>query len=118
MTADRVSDSGWNPRYVAYARAHGRDPATMLAIDKRRLPGGCMVGFLVWMSTRWQEWRRERAVPSDAILWMTDYADFDKWLSAYANQAGEARRASKHESGRRPRFVGVVDPAPQTGDST
>lgn len=32
--------SEWNPRYVAYARAHGKTPKTMLAHDEEAWPGG------------------------------------------------------------------------------
>lgn len=39
-----------NPRYIAYAKAHGETPEGRMETDKRRWPGGCMVGFMLWMS--------------------------------------------------------------------
>jgi len=37
----------WNPRYVAYATAHGRAPGEMLAADEAEFPGGRMTGFVL-----------------------------------------------------------------------
>lgn len=48
----------WNPRYEAYARAHGRAPEAMLEHDDERWPGGKMCGFMVWVSQRKQEWMK------------------------------------------------------------
>jgi len=48
-----------NPRYVAYAKAHGRSPANQLATDRKKYPGGCMCGFLVWMNRQRQKFGAE-----------------------------------------------------------
>ena len=40
----------FNPRYTAYASAHGKTPDEMLEHDRAEWPGGCMCGFLVWIS--------------------------------------------------------------------
>lgn len=71
----------WNPRYVAYAKAHGRDPAAMLAYDRERWPGGRMAGFTVWVSERWAEWRTARGRHRDDVLTDEDHEDFDDFLS-------------------------------------
>lgn len=70
----------WNPRYVAYARAHGRTPEDQLAHDKREYPGGWMGGFMVWMNQRWAEWR---ATPEPRDLPLAEHqAAFDAWLNS------------------------------------
>lgn len=38
-----------NPRYLQYARAHGRSGEEQLAHDKEAWPGGAMCGFILWM---------------------------------------------------------------------
>jgi hypothetical protein len=38
----------WNPRYIAYAAAHGRQPDAQLAHDKAQHPGASMLPFIVW----------------------------------------------------------------------
>ena len=46
----------WNPRYLAYCRAHGQsDPAKQLDMDAERWPGGVMCGFILWMMNRLSE---------------------------------------------------------------
>ncbi len=72
----------WNPRYVAYAEAHGFDPDTMLAADEVLWPGGKMCGFMVWIGERWREWRESRGVGRNAVLGSDDHADFDAMIGA------------------------------------
>jgi len=54
-----VGKIGSNPRYVAYAQAHGKTPVKMLAHDRAAWPGGCMCGFILWMAEQkrafWKE---------------------------------------------------------------
>lgn len=52
----------WNPRYLAYARAHGNGPEAQLERDNEVYPGGCMCGFTLWLGARWREWRRMRGM--------------------------------------------------------
>ena len=40
----------WNPRYLAYCKAHGnRTPEEMHAHDTQAWPGGCMGGYITWI---------------------------------------------------------------------
>jgi len=48
--------SKWNPRYVAYAHAHGRTPEQMQLVDEARYPGGCMTGFMLWMDAKMRKY--------------------------------------------------------------
>lgn len=76
----------YQPRYVAYARAHGRTPDEQLAHDEDRWPGGCMTGFICWIGERWQEWRRENGISLDYPLSRKDHADFDQWLAVTSEE--------------------------------
>lgn len=76
----------WNPRYVAYAVAHGREPEDMLEHDRAAWPGGQMVGFMLWMSRAWTVWARATGHPRErdpgAYLSGADHIAFDAWLSS------------------------------------
>ena len=39
----------WNPRYVLWAKKHGLSPEEMIEKDRTDWPGGCMVGFSLWI---------------------------------------------------------------------
>lgn len=69
----------FQPRYIAYARSHGREPEAQLAHDRERWPGGANTGFIVWVSRRWREWANQ----TDTDLGhRTDahHIEFDAWL--------------------------------------
>lgn len=73
----------WNPRYVAYARAHGNTPEYQSALDRERYPGGRMAGYLVWVSANWREWHADTG-RGPLPLTAADHAEFDAWLLARA----------------------------------
>jgi hypothetical protein len=45
----------WNPRFVWYAKAHGRTPEEQAKQDEKDWPGGCMVGFSQWIQRKRDE---------------------------------------------------------------
>jgi hypothetical protein len=40
----------WSKEYAAYAKAHGNAPEKQFEIDEETWAGGCMCGFILWMS--------------------------------------------------------------------
>lgn len=83
-----------NPRYLAYARVHGREGEAQLAHDKEFWPGGCMVGFMIWIRRQWQAWWETQRGPNDpkryfdACLTNADHDAFDAWLLGVSPCAG------------------------------
>ena len=73
----------YQPRYLAYCRAHGRTPEAMLAHDSDAWPGGRLCGFILWISDRWHEWRVATGSRAHALDRKTDaeHAAFDAWLN-------------------------------------
>ena len=49
---------GWNPRFLAYAIAHGRTAAAQLEHDCLVWPGGCMAGFFLWHDEHYRRFLR------------------------------------------------------------
>ncbi len=73
----------WNPRYVAYAKAHGRTPEEMSAHDEEAWPGGRACGFILWMSAQWSRWHAERGLKRHRhILSEQDQLSFDESIGA------------------------------------
>jgi len=72
----------WNPRYLAYSKAHGTpDPDEMLEKDREAHPGGCMAGFIVWIDGRWTAWRKIKGYTWKTVMGPDGYAEFDRWLN-------------------------------------
>jgi hypothetical protein len=92
MTLDEAKVMGyWNPRFVAYAKAHeNRTPEAMLELDSERYPGGKMCGFTLWIRDKWRQWRKLFGPPPVKVSKLQGYWDwyptgddhkhFDEWL--------------------------------------
>lgn len=69
----------WNPRYVAYAWAHGNTPERQLELDDANHPGGIMTGFIIWNRQRLDEFRR--ISPNSFIgSGLVNHTGYDAWL--------------------------------------
>lgn len=76
-------------RYLAYAAAHSKEPDEMMEHDHKRWPGGCMTGFILWISEQWRAWKdaqpeKRRAMAARCGGWILsdeDHTDFDRMLA-------------------------------------
>ena len=76
----------WNPRYVGFARAHGRSPQKQLDFDKASRPSGCMADFICWTANRLSELRASLGYSRFQTLELKDQESFDLWLKRYVDQ--------------------------------
>lgn len=77
--------SNWNPRYVAYAKAHGRTPEAQIEQDREDWPGGCMVGFSQWIQAQRDALLRSHGLPIGDLRFLAfdgqnPQKAFDNWL--------------------------------------
>lgn len=80
-TIDSPITPAWQPRFVIYARHHGKTSEEMLAYDAERFPGGKMYGYNCWVMARWAEWDRLKKQSKDHVRGAEEYAAFDVWLA-------------------------------------
>lgn len=82
-TPDRL----WNPRYLHYARVHGRSPEAQLAHDKLRYPSACMIDFVAWNRARIHEYAR---IHPGAVVFggLVDHEGYDAYLAALPHDHG------------------------------
>ena len=92
-----------NPRYAAYAQAHGRTPDEMMVHDRDKWPGGCMCGFIVWISEQRQGfWEACPAAFVDRHTYTIH--DQDAWTAflvsaSKANGGSDSQTAKKSNTG-------------------
>lgn len=71
----------WQPRYVAYAKAHGRTPADQLAFDRETHGALRNVVAWDWIRARLKEWRALKGIKRDYLM-SAENDEFDAWLAA------------------------------------
>lgn len=49
----------FNPFFVRYARDNGNTPEKQLILDDLGYPGGCMCGYIIWISQKLNQFRTE-----------------------------------------------------------
>lgn len=70
-----------NPRWLNYARVHGRSSEEQIAHDRKRWPGGVMCGFILWNRARIVEFGKLRpdCFVADGLI---GHEEYDAWLDA------------------------------------
>lgn len=72
----------YQPRYVAYANAHGKAPEQMAEHDEAAWPGGRMCGFTLWINEQWRAWKSANGRGAWDFLSEADHKSFDRFISA------------------------------------
>ena len=85
---DNRTNDQWNPRYLRYCEAHGKDPESMLVHDDERWPGGVMTGYILWIQSKWSEWHHMHNHFSDWPVSEQEHKDFDAWLREIGGHDG------------------------------
>lgn len=76
-----MTELSFNPRWVNYARVHGRTPEDQLTHDRKAWPGGSMCGFILW--GRAQIGTFGKAHPEAFTCGrLVDHESYDRWLDA------------------------------------
>jgi hypothetical protein len=73
----------WNPRYVIYARSLGLTAEAAVERDEKEWPGGCMMGFILWMERSILEFEELHATSSANLAGRTE---FDEYLRVFGRQ--------------------------------
>ena len=68
----------YNSRWLAYIKVHGyKNPEEALAGEKKKYPGGCMCGFIIWIQEQWKEFNESIG----KNLLKDTHEKFDAWLN-------------------------------------
>ena len=71
----------YNPRFIAYAEAHGRTPEEQIAADRVEYPCSCMAGFISWMAPIIHAFEKVHELPNAASCMP---AEFTLFVQEYA----------------------------------
>lgn len=70
----------YNPRYSHYCASNHNIESAQLIIDKQVYPGGCMCGFIIWISEHWREFKLLINYPPNTFISESTHIEFDNWL--------------------------------------
>jgi len=75
----------FQPRFVAYAKAHGKEPQDQLDFDRDEYPSACMMGFILWIGSKWEEFAILKGCKGDyrnsELLVRDEFQkEFDAWI--------------------------------------
>jgi len=79
--AAAAEEKHWNPRYVAYAKAHGHPPEGMMERDRGVWPGDYTVGFMFWNMVKWDEFMKEFHPEVPQEFKTLHGEEYTEWLS-------------------------------------
>lgn len=67
-------------RFKIYCKANNNTVEQQKVIDRLAFPGKMLCGFVLWVSTYWDEWHEETKTPRYQSHTMEDHQRFDAWL--------------------------------------
>lgn len=70
----------YDPKWIAYAKAHKRNPLGMMLHDKRKHPKDPMKGYTLWAFNKFEEWCESKELPDEVELTDDVIEEFEKWL--------------------------------------
>lgn len=80
--AERITaQRSWQPRYLAYAAAHGMTPERMMDADAAQWPGGSNVGFMQWIQWAWNTWDVLHKYGANHVRSDEEHMEFTVWLA-------------------------------------
>ena len=85
-----------NPRYVLWAKKHGRTPEEQLEADKQEYPGACMCGYILWINEQGSAFAKKVGEPR-AIAIVAHQDEFTEYLAESVDneQAKESQDGNK-----------------------
>lgn len=83
----------FQPNFIAYATAHNMTPEAILERDRIQWPGGCMVGFMLWIQERKSQFLK--LYPEhNAFGNIANLEAWAKWLQDYAATCNTRKAAT------------------------
>lgn len=75
----------WQPRYLAYAKAHGRTPEAQREHDRREWPGAAACPIILWLRRREQEFAKAHPEAVTRGAGILDHDAYTRFLNNWAD---------------------------------